>query len=132
MRCTSSSFRPEPPSILICCSLAVPRSLAVTWMIPFASMSNATSTCGTPRGAGGADLIGFAALVRVLADQLLALRLHRRHAGHAADEDDVVDLRRVEPGVRERLLRRADRTLEQIVCELLELRARELQVEVLR
>ena len=36
------------------------------------------------------------------------------------------------PGVGERLLRRADRALEQVVRELLELRARELQVEVLR
>ncbi len=53
MRLTSSSDRPEPPSILICCSLPVPRSFAVTWMIPFASMSNETSTCGMPRAAGG-------------------------------------------------------------------------------
>ena len=39
--------------ISIFCSLPVPRSLAETLMIPFASMSNATSICGTPRGAGG-------------------------------------------------------------------------------
>ena len=51
--CTSSSERPEPPSILICCWFPVPMSFAVTWMIPFASMSKATSTCGIPRGAGG-------------------------------------------------------------------------------
>ena len=37
----------------ICCSFPVPMSLAETLMIPFASMSNATSTCGMPRGAGG-------------------------------------------------------------------------------
>ena len=84
------------------------------------------------RGADGDDLVRVDALVRLLADQLLDLRLHGRHAGHAADEHDVVDLRRVEPGVGERLLRRADRALEQVVRELLELRARELQVEVLR
>ena len=75
---------------------------------------------------------GLTPLCGLLADQLLDLRLHGRHAGHAADEHDVVDLRRVEPGVGERLLGRADGALEQVVRELLELRARELQVEVLR
>jgi hypothetical protein len=53
IRETSASERPEPPSIRICCSLPVPRSFALTWMIPFASMSNETSICGIPRGAGG-------------------------------------------------------------------------------
>ena len=38
--------------IVIFCSLPVPRSFADTFMMPFASMSNVTSTCGTPRGAG--------------------------------------------------------------------------------
>ena len=37
----------------ICCWFPVPMSFAVTWMIPFASMSKPTSTCGMPRGAGG-------------------------------------------------------------------------------
>ena len=37
----------------ICCSLPVPLSLAVTLTMPLASMSNVTSICGTPRGAGG-------------------------------------------------------------------------------
>ena len=186
IRSTSSlELSPEPPSMRICCSLPVPRSLADTLMIPFASMSNETSTCGIPRvaggiptswnfpsvllnetisdspcadvdldrrlvvlgrrerlrlagrdgrvaldelredaalrldperershveqqdvldlalehagldrGADGDDLVRVHALVRVLADQLLDLLLHRRHAGHAADEDDVLDVRR--------------------------------------
>ena len=51
MRSTSSSVRPEPPSIRICCSL--PRSFADTLMIPLASMSNDTSIWGIPRIAGG-------------------------------------------------------------------------------
>ena len=38
--------------IVIACSLPVARSLALTFTMPFASMSNATSICGTPRGAG--------------------------------------------------------------------------------
>ena len=38
--------------MVIFCSLPVPRSLAVTWTMPLASMSKVTSICGTPRGAG--------------------------------------------------------------------------------
>ena len=38
---------------VLCCSRPVPRSRADTWTIPLASMSNETSTWGTPRGAGG-------------------------------------------------------------------------------
>jgi len=37
----------------IFCSLPVALSLAETFRMPFASMSNVTSICGTPRGAGG-------------------------------------------------------------------------------
>mmetsp|Transcript_127862 Transcript_127862/g.398208 ORF Transcript_127862/g.398208 Transcript_127862/m.398208 type:complete len:319 (+) Transcript_127862:328-1284(+) len=39
--------------MVMVCSLPVPRSLAETLRMPFASMSNVTSICGTPRGAGG-------------------------------------------------------------------------------
>jgi hypothetical protein len=70
--------------------------------------------------------------VRLLADQLLDLRLHGRHARHPADEDHVVDPRGLDACVRERLLRRLHRPLEQGVRQLLELRPRQLQVEVLR
>src|SRR5205823_14741162 len=87
---------------------------------------------GLERGADGDDLVGVDAFVRLLADQLLDLFLHRRHAGHAADEDDVVNLRRVETCVGQRLLRRTDRPLEQVGRDLLELRPRELEIEVLR
>jgi len=34
-------------------ALLVPLSVALTFRMPFASMSNVTSICGTPRGAGG-------------------------------------------------------------------------------
>ena len=43
----------EEDSIVIFASFWVPRSFAVTLMIPLASISNLTSICGTPRGAGG-------------------------------------------------------------------------------
>ena len=52
IRSISSFGSAEPPEIVIVCSLPVPRSLAVTWTMPLASMSKVTSICGTPRGAG--------------------------------------------------------------------------------
>ena len=45
----SSSDMLEPAVMVICCSLPVPRSLADTFTIPFASISKVTSICGTPR-----------------------------------------------------------------------------------
>src|SRR2546428_7245713 len=53
MRSTSSLDNPEDELMVIFCSLLVARSLAVTLRMPLASISNVTSTCGTPRGAGG-------------------------------------------------------------------------------
>ena len=49
----SASERPELASIRIDCSLPVALSLAVTLSTPLLSTSKVTSTCGTPRGAGG-------------------------------------------------------------------------------
>ena len=39
--------------MVIFCSLLVALSFAETFRMPFASISNVTSICGTPRGAGG-------------------------------------------------------------------------------
>ena len=65
-----ASLRPLDDSMRICCCLPVPRSLALTFMMPLASMSKVTSTCGTPRGAGGnadeielAEQVGYAAAI---------------------------------------------------------------------
>ncbi len=49
----SASVKPDEASIRIFCSLPVALSLAATCNIPLASISKVTSTCGTPRGAGG-------------------------------------------------------------------------------
>ena len=85
------------------------------------------------RRADGHDLIRVDAAVRVLAGQLADLLLHGGHAGHAADEHDVVDLRRaLVLGVVERLAHRGDDAVEQVARQLAELRAREARVEVLR
>ena len=53
---TSSSDSFVEDSTVILASFPVPRSFAVTFMIPFASMSNFTLICGTPRGAGGTSV----------------------------------------------------------------------------
>jgi hypothetical protein len=191
------SFRPEPPSIRICCWLPVPRSRAETLMIPFRVdverdldlrhaprrrrdadelelaerlverrpsptrpadvhldgrlvvlrgrerlgllrrdrrvaldqpredaalrldaerqrrdveqedvLDLALEHTALDRGADGDDLVRVDALVGLLADQVLDLLDDRGHARHAADEHDVVDLRLVDAGVLEALLRR--------------------------
>ena len=92
----------------------------------------ALEDAGLDGGADGHDLVGVDALVGVLPDQVLDLLLHRGHPGHAAHENHVVDVGGREARVRERLLRGPDGALEQVVRELVELRARELNVEVLR
>src|SRR5712691_11229885 len=50
IRWISCSVRPLEATMRIDCCLPVPRSLAETCTMPFASMSNATSIWGTPRG----------------------------------------------------------------------------------
>ena len=47
---------------------------------------------GLDRGADRHDLVRVDALVRLLAEELLHDVLHLRHAGHAADQNDFVDL----------------------------------------
>ncbi len=49
----SSFDKPDETVIVIFCSRPVPTSFAETLTMPFASISKVTSTCGTPRGAGG-------------------------------------------------------------------------------
>ena len=48
----SSFERLEEAVMVIFCSAPVPRSFAETFTMPLASMSNVTSICGTPLGAG--------------------------------------------------------------------------------
>src|SRR5690606_23530924 len=78
------------------------------------------------------DLVRVHTLVGLLpeevADDLLDLRDPRR----TTDQDHLVDLRRLQTRVLQRLLHRLHRTLDQVVDELLELRTRERQVQMLR
>ena len=86
---------------------------------------------GLDRGADGDDLIRVDAPVRLLAEQLLDDRLHLGDARRPADEHHLVDLRRIEPGVGERLLGRPDGLLQQVLDQLFELRAAQFHLQVL-
>ena len=55
-----------------------------------------------------------------------------RHARHAADHDDLVDVGRLQLGVGQRLQHRAAALLDQVIDQLLELRARQRHLQVLR
>ena len=61
----SASPSPLDASMRTFCSLDVARSLAATCRIPLASMSNDTSTWGTPRGAGGIPVSWNLPIVRL-------------------------------------------------------------------
>jgi hypothetical protein len=71
--------------------------------------------------ADGDDLVRVDPLVRILAEQLLDDLLDLRDARRAADQHHLVDVRRLDAGVRQRLLGRADRPLQQLLDQLLEL-----------
>ena len=87
---------------------------------------------GLNRRADGDDFVGVDALVRLLPEQILDDRLHARDARRAADQHDLVDLRRVDAGVAQRLLGRPDGLLQQLLDQRLELGARQLHRQVLR
>jgi hypothetical protein len=83
---------------------------------------------------GRADRHGFVrvdVLARLLAEELLDLLLHLRHARLAADEDDLVDVLGGQLGVLERGLAGLDRTIDQVLDQGLELGPGHLHVEVL-
>ena len=84
------------------------------------------------RRADGNDLVRVDAAVRLLLGDLLDLVLHGGHARHATDEDHVIDVRRLEAGIRQRLLRRTNGALDEVADQLGQLGAGHAQVEVLR
>src|SRR5207248_3138204 len=87
---------------------------------------------GLDRGADRDDLIGIDALVRILAEALLHRLDDEGHAGHAADQYDLVDLGRVDARILQAALHGVGGLLHEISDELLELAARERDDEVLR
>src|SRR5262245_28543762 len=80
----------------------------------------------------GDRLVGVDALVRLLPEDLLHHRLDGGGARRPADEDDLVDLRRLQLRVGERPLAGDARAIDQVLDERLELRARQVDRQVLR
>ena len=70
--------------------------------------------------------------MRLLAEEVLHELLDLRHARLAAHEHDLVDRLGLDAGVLEALFHRTHRPLDEVVHELLEPGARELEAEVLR
>ena len=91
----------------------------------------AAEHAGLDRGADRHDLVRVDAAVRLLAEHALDRLRHGRHAGHAADEDDLVDVGRLQPGVLERREDRGLGLLDQVADEGLELGAAQRDHEVL-
>jgi len=82
--------------------------------------------------ADGHRLVRVDVLARLLAEQGLDRVAHLRHAGLAADQDDLVNLAGGQAGVLERDLAGFDGALDQLVHQRFELGAGDLDVHVLR
>ena len=80
---------------------------------------------GLHGGAERDDLVGVQLAVRRPAEQLADQATDERDARRAADEHDLVDLRRAELGVGERLTARLERAVDDRPDERVELRARD-------
>ena len=70
--------------------------------------------------------------MRLLAEQFADHRLDARHAGLAAHQHDFVDLRRGDAGILHGLLAGTDGALQNVFHHLLETRAGQLHLQVLR
>ena len=84
------------------------------------------------RCADGDALIRVDALRGLLAKDLANGFLYRRDTGRAADEDDLIDVAAREPRILHRLARRHHRALHEVSRQLIELRTRKRQIEMLR
>ena len=99
------------------------------------SRMSLTSPPRTPPLDGGPkrhDLIRVDAPVRLLAEEALHLALHRRHAGLAADQDNLVDVPFALPRILQRGVHGRHCALDEWLRELLELGPGQRHVEVLR
>ena len=84
------------------------------------------------RRAHGHALVGVDALEGVLARDALDRFLHGGNAGRAAHENDLVNLRRGQAGVLERLLHGLDGRVDQVARQLVELGAGERDIQMAR
>ena len=84
------------------------------------------------RSAHGHGLVGVYVFARLFAKQLFDLFLHLGHAGHAADQNHVMDVGHVHAGVFDRHAAGSNRALNQFFDQGFELSAGELDVQVFR
>jgi hypothetical protein len=82
-------------------------------------------------GAHGHGLVGVDVLARLLAEELLDLVLHLGHAGHAADQDHVLDVADRHAGILDGGAAGGDGALDQLLHQAFELGAGQLDVQVL-
>ena len=87
---------------------------------------------GLDGGTHGNHFIRVHTLVRILAEEGLHGFLDFRHAGHAADQDHVVNVRCGQAGIFQGFLARLQRALDQVLDQGFQLGAGELDVEVFR
>jgi hypothetical protein len=86
---------------------------------------------GLDGGAHGDHLVRVHALVRALAEELAHHLLDARHAGLPADQDDDVEVARLQAAVGQRAAARLERALHEGLDQILELLARDADLEVL-
>ena len=82
-------------------------------------------------GAHGHHFVGVHGTVGILAEELAHLLLHQGHTGHAAHQDDFVDLVGGKTGVGQSLLAGSDGAVHQVADQGFQLGAGELDHQVL-
>ena len=83
------------------------------------------------RGTHRYCLVGVDVLARLLAEQFLDLVLHLGHARHAADEDHVADILKLDAGILDGHAAGSDTALDQVFHQRLELGAGDFHRQVL-
>src|SRR5882757_8872123 len=96
-------------------------------VLHFTSQHATLNACANRNG-----LIGVHVLARILTEEVLYVLLDERHARLAADQDDLGDIARGRTGILHRGATRNDGLLHQVLNNRLELRSRQLDVEMLR
>ena len=87
---------------------------------------------GLNGGAGGNHLVRVHAPMRLCLEEFLHRIDDFRHAGHAADKDDLVNFGCLHTGIFQRRLTRLDGALHQRLDKLFQLGAGQLDIQVLR
>ena len=105
-----------PPSVSMPSDSGVTSSSRTSLTSPFSTPAWIAAPIATTSS-------GLTPLLRLPAEELLHGLGDLGHAGHAADQDHLVDFRGLEAGIAQRRLAGLDRALDQIVDQALELGA---------